>query len=84
MIILLIAVLSVVFGLVAYLILLQTGMVPGPSGEFRQMRSVKVPHLPELPQGCLIALILAGLSWFVLWTFVLVLALRFLRAPLGG
>lgn len=44
----------------------------------------RVPHLHELPQGCLIGLILAGLVWFALWALVLVFALRFLQTPYTG
>ena len=83
LIILLVIIACVFFGLLGYLALLQMGLVPTPSGEYKESRSLSVPRLPELPQGCLIALILAGLVWFVLWSFVLVLALRFLRSPLG-
>ncbi len=38
-------------------------------------------RLRELPQGCLITLIVAGAVWFLLWGIVLILALRFLRSP---
>lgn len=72
------------FGLLGYLTLYQMGLLPGRGGEFRETSSLRLPHLPELPQGCLLTLILAALAWFVLWSFVLVLALRFLRSPLGN
>lgn len=39
-----------------------------------------VPRLRELPQGCLIALIVAAALWFIAWTIVLVLALGILRS----
>ena len=83
MVILIVVVLSLVFGGLGYLALLQAGLVPGPSGQYRESRGMRVPRLPELPQGCLIALVVAGVVWFVLWSFVLVLALRFLQSPLG-
>ncbi len=59
-------------------VLVQNGMLPGASGD-----GVRLPHLPELPQGCLLALIVGAAVWFVLWGIVLILALRFLRTPLG-
>lgn len=40
----------------------------------------RVPHVFELPQGCLVALIGAALLWVVAWGVVLVLALKLLRA----
>lgn len=83
MVILIVVVLSLVFGGLGYLVLLRAGLVPGPGGVYREPSSTRVPRLPELPQGCLVALIVAGVVWFVLWSFVLVLALRFLRSPLG-
>ena len=41
----------------------------------------RVPHARELPQGCLIALILAATAWFIAWAVILVLALDLLRSP---
>ncbi|MGI9119316.1 MAG: hypothetical protein ACR2G7_04210 [Acidimicrobiales bacterium] len=40
----------------------------------------RVPHVFELPQGCLIALIVAAVLWVVAWGVVLVLALKLLRS----
>ncbi len=40
----------------------------------------RVPHVFELPQGCLVALIVAALLWVVAWGIVLVLALKLLRS----
>jgi hypothetical protein len=40
----------------------------------------RVPRLRELPQGCLIALIVVATLWFIAWTVVLVLALGLLRS----
>lgn len=67
---------------------------PGGSDEFRLRarefggpvpRTIARPlsraRLQELPQGCLITLIVAGAVWFLLWGIVLILALRFLRSP---
>jgi len=82
-IILLVVVLFAAFSAVGYVLLLRAGLVPGPGGVYREPGALRVPRLPELPQGCLVALLLAALVWFVLWSFVLVLALRFLRSPLG-
>lgn len=82
-IVIVVVVLFLVFGGVGYALLFQAGIVPGVGGEYREARAMRVPHLPELPQGCLITLVVAGLVWFVLWTFVLILALRFLQSPLG-
>ena len=38
----------------------------------------RVPHLRELPQGCLLALIVAAGLWFIGWTVLLVLAVSLL------
>ncbi len=38
------------------------------------------PRPRELPQGCLIALIVAASLWFIAWAVVLVLALGLLRS----
>jgi hypothetical protein len=40
----------------------------------------RVPHLRELPQGCLLALIVASALWFIAWTVLLVLAFGLLRS----
>ncbi|MBW3610752.1 MAG: hypothetical protein KY438_04395 [Actinobacteria bacterium] len=39
----------------------------------------RVPHLRELPQGCLLALIVAATLWFIAWGVLLVLAIALLR-----
>jgi hypothetical protein len=65
---------------------------PGGRDEFRlQAHAGRAPsmapslaralRLRELPQGCLISLLVAGAVWFLLWGIVLILALRFLRSP---
>ncbi len=59
-------------------ILWQTGLMEGPA----RVEPPRVPNMRELPQGCLLAIIVAGFVWFSLWGVVLVLALRFLRSPL--
>ncbi len=41
----------------------------------------RVPHARELPQGCLVALIVAAVVWFLAWGAVLVIALDLLRSP---
>lgn len=41
----------------------------------------RVPHARELPQGCLLALILAATAWFIAWAVILILALNLLRSP---
>ena len=64
---------AIVFG-----ILWQTGLMEGPA----RVEAPRVPNMRELPQGCLLAMIVAGFVWFSLWGVVLVLALRFLRSPL--
>lgn len=40
----------------------------------------RVPHLRELPQGCLIGLIVAATLWFIAWTVILVVAMNLLRS----
>ncbi|MDQ3353020.1 MAG: hypothetical protein M3507_00775 [Actinomycetota bacterium] len=40
----------------------------------------RVPHPRELPQGCLLALIVAAALWFIGWTVLLVLAIGLLRS----
>jgi hypothetical protein len=40
----------------------------------------RVPHLRELPQGCLLALIVVAALWFIGWTVALVLAIGLLRS----
>lgn len=83
MVYLIVVVVCLIFGGLGYVALFQAGLVPGPTGQYREARAMRVPRLPELPQGCLIVLVVVGIAWFVLWSFVLVLALRFLQSPLG-
>ena len=80
------------FGL--YAGLMSSGILPGQERTERGDRSdrprtfghgsssgvfPRVPHLRELPQGCLIALILASTLWFLAWGVILVLVVNFLR-----
>lgn len=68
-----------------------SGIVPGSSSRPYQTPSStrstssgvfpRVPHARELPQGCLIALIVASIVWFIAWGAILVLALYLLRSP---
>lgn len=39
----------------------------------------RVPRLRELPQGCLLALIVAATLWFVAWAVLFVLAIGLIR-----
>lgn len=70
-----------------YGFLYQSGLLESPgqraaSGSGRA-EPFRVPGLGELPQGCLMAIVVAAFVWFVTWGIVLILALRFLRSPLG-
>ena len=67
-----------------------SGIMPGSSSEpYRPSSSrstssgvfPRVPHARELPQGCLIALILAAAAWFIAWGVLLVIALDLVRSP---
>lgn len=68
--------------------LTSSGMLPGSSAEpYRSSpRSTssgvfpRVPHTRELPQGCLIAIILAATAWFIVWGVLLFLALDLVRS----
>lgn len=72
-----------------YFGLTSSGVIPGTADEpYRSApRSTsssvypKVPRPRELPQGCLIALIVAAVTWFIAWGVLLVLALNLLRSP---
>lgn len=55
--------------------------VPGPPQAPARRRARR---LRELPDGCLVTLIIGAIVWFLLWGLVLVLALGFLRDPFGG
>ena len=81
---------SLIVGVAVYGLLSQTGVLPTLTDTRERTPSSsplaegRVPHLRELPQGCLIAIILAALVWFALWGLVLFLALRFLRSPFAS
>ena len=78
-------------------ILYQLGVIPGsPAAGSRS--SAAAPGLPfggrtplqqaqrdarELPQGCLVTMLVVATVWFLLWGIVLVVALRFLSDPYG-
>lgn len=71
--------------------LISSGMLPGSSsqsyGTTPRARSgsegvfPRIPHARELPQGCLLAVIVAAVAWFIAWGVILVLALDLLRSP---
>ncbi len=82
------------FGVFAYFALYQLGVLPGPSSA--EPRSSSAPgsfgaRTPlqdalrdrQLPQGCLISVIVAAGLWFLLWGVVLIFALRFVFNPFG-
>ena len=87
---------SLVVGVAVYGILQSTGVLPSLGETTRDtsrdrapyssspLAEGRVPHLRELPQGCLVAIILAGLLWFGMWGLVLYLALRFLNSPFAN
>ncbi len=75
-----ILVVCVIFGVVVYAAF-ATGLL---SGESEPVSFRGVPRLRDLSPGCLMALIVAGAVWFILWGIVLLLALRLLRTPLGS
>jgi hypothetical protein len=62
-----------------------SAVAPGERQRERErLYAPRAPHLRELPQGCLISLIVVATVWFGAWAVVLVLALNFLRAPFKG
>ncbi|MGI8759685.1 MAG: hypothetical protein ACR2K0_10320 [Acidimicrobiales bacterium] len=89
-----VVILCVLFAFGLYAGLMSSGVLPGQGRSERSDRSdrprtfgygsssgifPRVPHLRELPQGCLIALIVASTLWFLAWGVILVLAVSFLR-----
>lgn len=80
----LVVVLCLLLGVGVYAGLMASGILPGqqrnetPTYTSGSGVLPRAPHLRELPQGCLIVLIVAGLVWFVAWGIVLVLALNLL------
>lgn len=96
MIVILIVIVCVLFALAACYILYQLGVVPGgpdsaerASWAGQRTVGVRTPLQDarrgdrEWPQGCLIAGLVGGGIWFVLWGLVLILALRVLSNPFG-
>ncbi|MGH9149056.1 MAG: hypothetical protein ACRD0D_02535 [Acidimicrobiales bacterium] len=69
--IIVLGVLVLVLAAGSYVVLLRTGLIPGAGRERGYL-------LPELPGGCLVTAVVAGVLWFGAWGVVLVLALRFL------
>lgn len=98
MVLVIIVVVCVLFGVATYYILYQLGVLPGP-GPSPSPPSGSTPLSPfgartplqearrqtrELPQGCLVSLLVGAALWFLGWGLVLVLALRFLSDPFGS
>lgn len=83
-----IVILCVLLGIGVYAGLMASGILPGREPEERRPGTYgyssgggvfpRVPHLRELPQGCLIALILVSTLWFAAWGVLLIIALNFL------
>lgn len=85
-------IMCVLFGVGLYMSLVSSGLIPGREeaksdrprtfGYSTDSGGVfpRVPHVRELPQGCLIALILASTVWFLAWGVILVIAFNFLRS----
>ena len=71
--------------------LTSSGIIPGSTDQpFSSSSSARptssgvfprIPHTRELPQGCLLAIIVAAALWFLAWGVLLVLALDLLRSP---
>ncbi|MDP9019482.1 MAG: hypothetical protein M3N25_01550 [Actinomycetota bacterium] len=80
----LVVVLCLLLGIGVYAGLMASGILPGQDrDEGPRLTSgsgvlPQAPHLRELPQGCLVVLIVVALAWFVAWGIVLVLALNLL------
>ncbi len=82
----LIVALCLLLGIGVYAGLMASGILPGEDRDERPSLGggggmlPQAPHLRELPQGCLIVLILVSLAWFAAWGIVLVLALNLLSS----
>ncbi len=74
---------AIVYGILYQMDLLEPPSRSGSATEGFGAGPFRVPHFGELPQGCLLTVILVSLVWFVAWAVVLILALRVLRSPLG-
>ncbi|MDP8954630.1 MAG: hypothetical protein M3N37_06895 [Actinomycetota bacterium] len=89
MIYLIVIPLCVLMVVALYYGLTSAGLLGGQSNEpYRSPpRSTSTGSFPsagrgrDLPQGCLIALIVAAAAWFIAWGVILVLALDLLRSP---
>lgn len=97
MVLAIIVVVCLLFAITTYFILYQLGVVPGPGPASGPSSGPTLPpwgpRTPleearrsgrELPQGCLISLLVGTALWFLAWGLVLVLALRFLSDPFGS
>lgn len=82
----LIVALCLLLGIGVYAGLMASGILPGQDRDERPSLGggggvmPQAPRLREMPQGCLIVLILAALVWFVAWGIVLVMALNLLSS----
>lgn len=85
----LIVALCLLLGIGVYAGLMASGILPGQDQDERPSLGggglggggmPRAPHLRELPQGCLIVLIVVALAWFVAWGVVLVMALNLLSS----
>lgn len=85
----LIVALCLLLGIGVYAGLMASGILPGEDRDERPSLGgggfgggggvlPRAPRLGELPQGCLIVVIVVALAWFVAWGIVLVLALNLL------
>ncbi len=97
MMLVIIVVVCVLFAIATYYILYQLGVLPGPgaspgvsSGSTLSPLGARTPlqqaqrQTRELPQGCLVSLLVGAALWFLGWGVVLILALRFLSDPFGS
>ena len=84
--------LCVLLAVALYYGLTSSGIIPGSTDRPYQSTSSarspsssgvfpRIPHTRELPQGCLLAIIVAAALWFLAWGVLLVLALDLLRSP---
>ncbi len=97
MVLVILVVVCILFAIATYYILYQLGVLPGPgaspgasSGSTVAPFGARTPlqearrQTRELPQGCLVSLLVGATLWFLGWGVVLVLALRFLSDPFGS
>ncbi|HET7487723.1 MAG TPA: hypothetical protein VFJ85_07320 [Acidimicrobiales bacterium] len=77
-------VVCVVFGGLLFLIFANFLNDDDYSGSRFSLGGDGLPRLSNMPAGCLIAIIVTGAIWFILWGIVLLLALNLLHTPLGN